>query len=102
MDCVTKQTRITHEEYFAYKYGAMISSVSDYACAVNPNDKILNLKQVKDEPLEIRRRFSAFGFVLYLNDTTAQSRVRVRVRVGSVRVRALYKGTLTDRSIICK
>jgi len=50
MDCVTKQTRITHKEYFAYKYGAMISSVSDYACAAIPNDKILNLKQVKDEP----------------------------------------------------
>jgi len=49
-DCMKKQTRITHEEYFAYKYRTRIYSVSDYTCAMIPNDQILYLKHVKYEP----------------------------------------------------
>jgi len=49
MDCVTKQTRITQLEYFAYTYETMIFSVSDYTCVMIPNDQILYLKQEKDE-----------------------------------------------------
>ena len=40
---------ITHKEYFAYIYGIMIFSVSEYTCAMIPNDQILYLNQAKDE-----------------------------------------------------
>jgi len=104
MDCVTKQTMITHG-YFAYKYGTMIFSVSEYTCAMIPNDKIWYLKQVKDEPPIIRRRFSRSGSYSIWMAKPLKSRVRVRVRVGRVRVgracvRAVYKQTLSLQIIL--
>jgi len=47
MDCMTKQTICTH---CAYKSRTMIFFVSNYTCAMIPNDQIWYLRQVKDEP----------------------------------------------------
>jgi len=70
-------------EYFANEYGTMIFSVSDYTCAMIPNNRILYLKQVKDEPtrnlstvsrVQVRALFEwqnrskvAFAFALCIN-----------------------------------
>ena len=43
------------KEYFAYKYGKLIFSVSDYTCTMIPNNQSLYLKQVKDEPSTVFR-----------------------------------------------
>jgi len=56
----------------AYTYSTMIS-VSDPICAMNPYDQnFISHNKKKTSRLESCRRFSAFGFVLYLNGKTAQ------------------------------
>jgi len=60
-----------------------------------PNDQIVSLAARKiASRLESRRRFSAFGFVVYMNGKTAKKSRCVRARVGRVRVLAVYKPTL--------
>jgi len=87
IECMTKQTRITHKEYFAYKYGTMIFSVSDYTCVMIPNDQILYLKHVKDEP---PRNMST----VFRVRVAKPLKRHVRFRVRGVHVRAVYKRTL--------
>jgi len=54
----------------------MIFSVSDYTCVMIPNDQILYLKQVKDEPP--RNPLTVFRVWVHAL-FECQNRVRVRV-----------------------
>jgi len=87
MDCMTKHTICTH---CAYKYRTMIFFVSNYTCTMISNDQIWYLKQVKDEPS--RNPSTVFRVrVRALFEWQNRSKVAVAVRVGRVRVRAVYK-----------
>ena len=82
---------------FAYKYSTIISSVSDYSCAMISNDHILYLtarkRRATSKAVDGFPRSGSFSIWM---TKLLKCRVRVRVRVGRFRTRALYKQTLIE------